>query len=99
MLNKIKGFFKKPEPVEVTFDPVRQTKTTLQLARDIVAYMNANSLSKYTASEMETLSLQFATEIDFQCNEAMEMVGALLGSHDLKGYELAKELVDKMNTL
>lgn len=92
MINKIKGLFKKSEP-----EPPKETKTTLALAREVVEYMNGNSSGKYTASEMETLALEFASQIEFRSNRAMEMVMALLNSHDLRGYELAKEMVDRMD--
>lgn len=94
MLNKIKGFFKKSEP---TSEPPKETKTTLQIAREVCEYMNKNSTGKYSASEMETLALEIATQIEFKSDRAMEMVMALLNSHDAKGYELAKEMVDRMD--
>ena len=94
MINKIKTFFKKSEPETV---PVKEIKTTLQIAREVCEYMNTNSEGKYTASEMETLALEIATQIEFQSTRAMEMVMALLNSHDLRGYELAKEMVDRMD--
>lgn len=92
MINKIKTFFKKPEP-----EPVKETKTTLQIAREVCEYMNTNSEGKYTANEMEALALEIANQIEFRSNRAMEMVMALLNSHDLRGYELAKEMVDRMD--
>jgi hypothetical protein len=46
---------------------------------------------------METLALEIATQIEFRSDRAMEMVMALLNSHDAKGYELAKEMVDRMD--
>jgi hypothetical protein len=94
MLNKIKGLFKKSEPEIV---PVKEIKTTLQIAREVCEYMNTNSEGKYSASEMETLALEIATQIEFCSDRAMEMVMALLNSHDAKGYELAKEMVDRMD--
>lgn len=90
MINKIKTFFKKSEPV-------KEIKTTLQIAREVCEYMNENSEGKYTASEMDALALEIATQIEFQSTRAMEMVMALLNSHDLRGYELAKEMVDRMD--
>ena len=92
MINKIKTFFKKPEP-----EPVKEMKTTLQIAREVCEYMNTNSEGKYTASEMETLALSIASEMEFKSKDAMEMVMTLLNSHDLRGYELAKEMVDRMD--
>lgn len=94
MINKIKGLFKKPTP---EIEPVREIKTTLQIAREVCEYMNTNSEGKYSASEMETLALEIATQIEFRSDRAMEMVMALLNSHDAKGYELAKEMVDRMD--
>lgn len=94
MINKIKSFFKKPKPETM---PVKEIKTTLALAREMCEYMNVNSEGKYTASEMETLALEIASQIEFRSNNAMEMVMALLNSHDLRGYELAKEMVDRMD--
>jgi hypothetical protein len=90
------------EPAKVTKrvrgpKPIKRTKTTLQIARDVVEYMNGNSSGKYTASEMETLALEIATQIEFRSNRAMEIVMALLNNHDLKGYELAKEMIDRMD--
>lgn len=112
MINKIKTLFKKLEPeikpvkeiepVKVTKrvrgpKPIKRTKTTLQIARDVVEYMNTNSEGKYSASEMETLALEIATQIEFCSTRAKEMVMALLNSHDLKGYELAREMVNRMD--
>ena len=94
MINKIKTFFKKSEPAP---EPVKETKTTLQIAREVCEYMNANSEGKYSASEMEALALEIASQIEFRSNRAMEIVMALLNSHDLRGYELAKEMVDRMD--
>ena len=92
MINKIKTFFKKSEPA-----PVKETKTTLQIAREVCEYMNKNSEGKYSDTDRETLALSIASEIEFRSTNAMEMVMALLNSHDLRGYELAKEMVDRMD--
>lgn len=92
MINKIKSLFKKPEP-----ESPKEIKTTLQIAREVCDYMNTNSSGKYTESEMETLALEIASQIEFRSDRAMEMVMALLNSHDAKGYELAKEMVDRMD--
>lgn len=92
MINKIKTLFKKPES-----EQPKEIKTTLQIAREVCEYMNANSEGKYTASEMEALALEIASQIEFRSNRAMEMVMALLNSHDLRGYELAREMVDRMD--
>lgn len=94
MMNKIKGLFKKPEP-----EPPKETKTTLQIAREVCEYMNANSTGKYTERETETLALEIATQMEFRSDRAMEMVMALLNSHDARGYELAKKMVDRMDQM
>ena len=92
MINKIKSLFKKPEP-----ETPRETKTTLQIAREVCDYMNRNSEGKYNDTDRETLALSIASEMEFRSDRAMEMVMALLNSHDLRGYELAKEMVDRMD--
>ena len=94
MMNKIKGLFKKPES-----EPPKEIKTTLQIAREVCEYMNANSEGKYTEREMETLALEIATQMEFRSDRAMEMVMALLNSHDARGYELAREMVDRMDQM